>query len=132
MFRPVGDSIGLKGVGQITIDRTVLHTVLRTGQVRPASGSREFRSIFNAKTVGDSPKEVSSPSEVRREHVRMWKGDKYCPDCKGKELEISMSYTPVTTEYGELRTVSFVVDDVEDTSCSTDITPVATYARSGE
>jgi hypothetical protein len=54
----------------------------------------------------------------------MWKGDKYCPDCKGKELEISMSYTPVTTEYGELRTVSFVVDDVEDTSCSTDITPV--------
>jgi hypothetical protein len=39
---------------------------------RPASGSREFRSTFNAKAAaGASPRAVSIPSEVRREHVGM-------------------------------------------------------------
>jgi hypothetical protein len=49
------------------------------------------------------------------------------------ERETSMSYTPqVTNEHTELKGISFVTDDLGDTSCSTDNAPVTTYTRSGE
>jgi hypothetical protein len=51
---------------------------------RPSSGRREFMSNFNAEAVARaSPREVSWPSEVRREHVGMRDGDWYCTDCHG-------------------------------------------------
>jgi hypothetical protein len=47
--------------------------------------------------------------------------------------EPSVSYTPqVANERTELKGISFVIDDLEDTSCSTDIAPAAAYVRSGE
>ena len=139
-----------------------------SSQARPASGSREFRSTFNAKAAGAPPKEVSWPSEVRREHVGMRDGDWYCTDCHGlvwgsrvecdskkcqrrrlengtsayemsdsssrpMEREPSMSYTPpVANERAELKDISFVIDGLEDTSCSTDNSPAAAFTRSGE
>ncbi len=115
-------------------------------------------SNFNAKTApGASPREVSIPSEVRREHVGIREDDWYCYDCDGyvwgsrvewdskkcqrrrqekgtsvngmtdtpsttMDREPSVFYTPpVSNEYTELKNTSFA-----------DVSPVPTYARSGE
>ncbi len=121
---------------------------------RPASGSREFRSNFNARTVGDSPKAISDPSA--REYIGMRPGDWKCSDCSGwvwrwktecdsftcqsrrqekgisesemvsspsrpKERELSVPCSPAATK----RTVSFAVDDEEDSRGPTGISPVA-------
>ena len=49
------------------------------------------------------------------------------------EREPSVSYTPqVANERAELKGISFVIDDLEDTSFSTDILPAAVYVHSGE
>jgi hypothetical protein len=49
------------------------------------------------------------------------------------EREPSLSYTPpVPNERAELKGTSFVLNDLQDTSCSTDNSSVAAYARSGE
>ena len=49
------------------------------------------------------------------------------------EREPSMSYTPpVANERAELKDISFVIDGLEDTSCSTDNSPSAAFTRSGE
>ena len=49
------------------------------------------------------------------------------------EREPSMSYTPpVANERAELKDISFVIDGLEDTSCSTDNSPAAAFTRSGE
>ena len=49
------------------------------------------------------------------------------------ERESSMSYTPpVPNERAELKDTSFVLNDFQDTSCSTDNSSVPAQARSGE
>ena len=103
---------------------------------RPSSGRREFIRSFNTTTAaGVSPGAVTGLSEVRRVHVGMSKGDRIHPDCDGFVLTNECSEirdTQVTNERSELRDISVVSDDCEDTSGSTDISPVAVYTRSGE
>ena len=54
------------------------------------------------------------------------------PPSRTMEHKLSVTNTPpVTNERTELRDTSIVIDDLEDTSCSTDISPVAFYVGSG-
>ncbi len=94
-----------------------------------------MRSFNTTTASGVSPGAVAGLSEVRRVHVGMSKGDRIRPDCDGFVLTNECSEirdTQVTNERAELRDISVVSDDCEDTSGSTDISPVAVYTRSGE
>ncbi len=149
--------------------RKVTSSVGTASLTRPSSGRREFKGNFNTETAtGASPRAVSWPVEVRRDHVGIHDGDWYCYDCDGyvwgskvecdnkkcqrrclgtetsvygmgdspsrpMERELSMSYTPpVDNERAELKDTSFVLNDLQDTSSSTDNSSVTVYARSGE
>jgi hypothetical protein len=82
--------------------------------------------VWKSKTVCDSFK-----CHRRRQEQGTSASEMVNSPSRPKEREISVPCSPVVTKHAELRTVSFAVDDEEDSRCSTDISPVS-YSHSGE
>jgi hypothetical protein len=83
--------------------------------------------VWKSKTVCDSFK-----CQRRRQEQGISASEMVNSPSRPKEREISVPCSPVVTKHADLRTVSFAVDDDEDSRCFTDNSSVAAYARSGE